>query len=128
MTLKKLFCNTMVLCCFIINIAHGASQEIATKDQFNNAIKSSKTVIVKFYSPTCPHCRNFAPTFEEASNKNPGHSFISVNLIKYPALAAPYNIAGLPTIIYFVDGKEVDRTIGSNIPEFKQKITSFYKK
>ena len=128
MTFKKLLYNTALLCCLVTHIVHAASQEVTTKGQLDNAIKSSKTVIVKFYSPECPHCRNFAPIFEEASNKNAGLPFISVNILKYPTLSAPYKIGGLPTIIYFVNGTEVDRTMGSNAVEFKQKLATFSKK
>jgi thioredoxin 1 len=72
-----------------------------TKDNFEQVVTGSDTVIVDFWAPWCGPCRSFAPTFEAASEKYPGVVFAKVNTEEEPELAGSFNIRSIPTLMVF---------------------------
>lgn len=75
-------------------------------------ILSAPKAIVDFGSPGCPHCVAFAPIFQAVASQYPDIVFASVNTDNYQQNAATYQISGLPTIVFFQNGKEVNRMVG----------------
>jgi thioredoxin len=72
-----------------------------TKENFNAAIDSGKTVIVDFWAPWCGPCRMFAPTFEAVSEQHPEVVFAKVNTEQEQELGAALNIRSIPTLMVF---------------------------
>ena len=72
-------------------------------DNFQTTITSHATVIIDFWAPWCGPCRNFAPTFEAAAEKNPGMVFAKVNTEEQQEIAAAFNIRSIPTLMIFRD-------------------------
>ncbi len=71
-------------------------------------------VVVDFWAPWCGPCVMMAPNFKAASAKFPLKCrFAKVNTQDYPALSTPYGITGIPTMIIFKDGREIDRVSGA---------------
>jgi thioredoxin 1 len=55
-----------------------------------------------------------APVVDELANDYEGKAaIVKVNVDENPEYATQYQIRGTPTIIFFRDGQEVDRTIGA---------------
>lgn len=67
--------------------------------------------IVDVWAPWCGPCRTLTPIIEKVSEEK------SVKLLKVNAddsrdLASDFDVKGIPTVIFFKDGQEVDRIVG----------------
>jgi thioredoxin 1 len=59
---------------------------------------------VDFWASWCGPCRQFAPTFEKASESNPDIVFGKVDTEAEQALAQAANITSIPTLMAFKEG------------------------
>ncbi|MDZ4253642.1 MAG: thioredoxin [Sulfuritalea sp.] len=73
------------------------------KDNFQQVINDNANVIIDFWAPWCAPCRGFAPTFEAASEKQPGIVFAKVNTEEQQEIAGAFNIRSIPTLMFFRD-------------------------
>lgn len=72
-------------------------------DNFQRTIADNANLIIDFWAPWCAPCRGFAPTFEAASEKQPGIVFAKVNTEEQQEIAAAFNIRSIPTLMVFRD-------------------------
>jgi len=79
-----------------------AVQEL-TKDNFEQIVTGSPTVIVDYWAPWCGPCRGFAPTFERVSEKHPDIVFAKVNTEVEQEIATHFQIRSIPTLMIFRD-------------------------
>lgn len=75
-------------------------------------MKSNDLVIVEFFSPTCPHCKRFTPKFTKVSDQFPDVTFGLVNSLENHDLSTACEIRGFPTVVFYSNGKEIDRKLG----------------
>ena len=87
----------------------------STDDQFEDAvIHSDVPVLVDFWAPWCAPCRMVAPVLEELAPEYAGRLKIAkVNTDENQINAAGYGVRGIPTMVLFKDGSEVDRAVGA---------------
>lgn len=80
---------------------------------------SSVPVLVDVWSPTCGPCRAIAPQIDRLAQQNADRlKVVKVNITTNPDIRNRYNLLGVPTILMFDGGKEVDRVVGG----YPQKI------
>src|SRR6478752_1339118 len=81
----------------------GASAESPTK--------SSDTVLLDFGADWCGYCRQMEPVIGQLAAM--GYPVRKVNADRERGLADKYGVQGLPCFVMLVDGREVDRFIGT---------------
>ena len=72
-----------------------------TSENFETVVTGNDIVVVDFWAPWCGPCRQFAPTYEKASEKHEGVVFAKVNTEDQPQLAGEFGIRAIPTLMVF---------------------------
>jgi len=75
---------------------------------------SSQPVLVDFYSPTCGPCRTLAPVIDSLARQYAGKAVIAkYDTSRFQMAASRFQIRGVPTLIFFKQGKVVDQVVGA---------------
>ena len=82
-----------------------------SKENFKDEIGNGKT-IVDFWAAWCGPCKQLGPIFEELSAEIDGVEFAKVNVDEHGEVAQEFQVRGIPTMVLFEDGKEIDRIVG----------------
>jgi thioredoxin 1 len=80
---------------------------------FNEIIQSDKPVLVDFFATWCGPCQMLAPILKDVkTNLGERISIIKIDVDKNQAVAAQYQVRGVPTMILFQNGKQLWRQSG----------------
>lgn len=89
-------------------------KEIQDAKEWESLLKtSSSPILAEFYASWCGPCKNLAPVLEEkAGVLSSEYQFVKINVETIPAFIQKYQVKGLPTLVLFKDGKEMERKVG----------------
>ena len=83
---------------------------ILTSETIDEAIKTYPKLAILMYAPWCPHCKALYPeivkSMKSKEMKQMGVVFGRVDIEYNMKVAEDYKISGMPTVIYFENGKE----------------------
>ena len=91
-----------------------ATASVGDSDFDALVINSGKPVLVDFWAEWCGPCKMIGPSLEEISEElGEDVTILKLNIDDHPDTPAKYNVRGIPTMILFKDGVEVDKKVGA---------------
>jgi thioredoxin 2 len=86
-----------------------------TDETFRRTIESAELpVLVDFYADWCGPCKMMAPDVDALAREQQGKALIAkLDTDRNQQTAGAFQIRGIPTVIVFRDGKEVERQSGA---------------
>ena len=98
--------------------------ELNSNNFKEEVLESSIPVLIDLWAPWCMPCRMITPIVEQLAEDNQGKLKVcKLNTDENQGIAARYGIQGIPTLLFFKDGQEVDRIVGvTPKPIIQQKV------
>ncbi len=90
--------------------------ETVTGSGFNAVVLEGEgPIAVEFMSYGCPHCRTIEPVLQRVAEMVRSKvKMVRVNVAIEQELASNYNIEGTPSLVMFLNGRQVGRIEGPN--------------
>ncbi len=83
-----------------------------TSQNFNDIIKSEKTVLLDFYADWCGPCQMIAPVVHEIAEENGDVIVGKINVDDEPQFAVQFGVSSIPTLVVIKNGQQVNKAIG----------------
>ncbi len=94
-------------------VAEGKIPVIKASDFDAEVLQAKTPVVVDFYADWCGPCKVLGPIVENlATEQGDRVKFVKVNVDNAKELSQKYEIEGIPTLLFFKDGKVADRVVG----------------
>ena len=102
------------------------AKEISDSEFAKEVEQNQGVVFVDFWAPWCGPCKMMGPVFEKMAEKYPAVKFVKVNTTEHMQKASQYEVTGIPCIIVFKAGKEIDRLVGFKPePAFEAEVKKY---
>ena len=92
---------------------HVEIKHLTAADFDDSGLKCEQAAIVDFWAEWCGPCHMIAPSVQGIADEYAGRVMVAkLNADEHPEVLGRYGVMGIPTLIYFKGGKEVDRVVG----------------
>merc|ERR1711862_714884 len=91
-------------------------KKISSREEWNAILEESKTktVFVDFTATWCGPCQFIGPVFVELAEKNPGATFVKLDVDEMSDISQECGINAMPTFHVFKNGEKVDELVGAD--------------
>ena len=96
--------------------------------EFDKFIASNKVVMVDCWAPWCGPCRRMGPEVDKVAEEMGSKVAVAkLNTDENQDIAMRFNIAAIPTLLFFVDGVQKESLVGlrpaADIADYISKLT-----
>lgn len=84
-----------------------------TDQNFDEFVQKHDKAVIDCWAAWCGPCRMIGPIVEELAKEKEDIAFGKLNVDQNRAVPSKYGIMSIPTLLYFKDGKLVDKTLGA---------------
>ncbi len=84
-----------------------------TDETFESFVADNKHAVIDCWAAWCGPCRMLSPVIEELSQEREEIAFGKLDVDQNRATPMKYGIMSIPTLLYFTDGKLVDKSVGA---------------
>nr|WP_276414145.1 thioredoxin [Halomicroarcula sp. XH51] len=85
--------------------------QINSVEELDEAVDEYDIVLTDFYADWCGPCKMIAPTVAEIAAET-DVAVAKVDVDANQQLAAQYGVRGVPTLVLFADGQQVEEVVG----------------
>ncbi|MEI6499623.1 MAG: thioredoxin family protein [Armatimonadota bacterium] len=90
------------------------ARQISGEEQFAAELAGDPVCVVEFWMKGCPACGRLAPVFAEVAEELKDRAnLVGIEARENMAIAKQFGIRGVPTVIVFKAGQEVQRSVGA---------------
>ena len=94
-------------------MAGNATAQFTDSNFDTEVLKSDKPVLVDFWAEWCMPCKMLTPTIDQLATEYQGKAkVVKLNVDENIEISGRYGIRGIPTLVLFNGGQEVDRHVG----------------
>ena len=87
---------------------------VVTDENFDEEVLKGGVVLVDFYADWCGPCQMIAPVIEELAGEYEGKAkVVKLDVDASQETAQKYGVMSIPALLFFKDGKEVERLNGA---------------
>lgn len=90
---------------------HDAILNLDTPESYEDAVGNDGLVLVDFYADWCGPCKQMEPVLEAIAGSTEAQ-VLKVDVDQHQQLAAEYQVRGVPTMLVYKDGEQVERFVG----------------
>ena len=100
-----------------------ASENIVnlTDATFEDGVKNG-LVLVDFWAEWCGPCKALSPALESMADEFNQLTVAKVDVDSNPGVPGRFGIRGIPTVILFKDGTEVDKFVGNSPEQIREMV------
>ena len=85
-----------------------------TDSNYKEILAEGKPVVMDFWAPWCGPCKMVSPIIDELAAEYEGRVIIGkCDVDDNDEVAVEFGIRSSPTVLFFKDGKQVDKQVGS---------------
>ena|SRR5690606_3124721 len=90
--------------------------------------QSKNLVVIDFWATWCPSCQVLLPKLEELQKENETVDIVKIDVDSDPLLAQEHGVRGIPTLLFYKDGKLLDTLVGNQPKDKLQELLDKYSK
>lgn len=88
---------------------------VTTANFEKEVLLSDVPVLVDFWAPWCPPCRQIAPSLDVLAAEYAGKAkIVKVDVDDEPDVASRYGVSGIPALLLFKGGQQVGQLTGAH--------------
>lgn len=97
-------------------MASQAIMEVSDAQFEQEVLKSDQPVLVDFWAVWCGPCKAIGPLVDEVATKFAGKAkIVKMDVDKNTSIPMRYGVRGIPTLLFFKDGKVAQQFVGANV-------------